>query len=158
VLSTVLATLTFGPQTDLSTLPVIILVEVYSSALFFSVAFMLGELVRRSSLAYIVSSGLIVASQVIGTFLSVAYEFSGNALYSTIHTYLPTTIAGSLPTQYEEAYLPSVSGRIFGLILGPAQGVPSETTAALLVGVVLLVAASVALAYFNWADVSRRVS
>lgn len=158
LLSTVLATLTFGPQTELATLPVIILVEVYSSALFFSVAFMLGELVRRSSLAYIISSGLIVASQVVGTFLSVAYEFSGNTLYSTIHTYLPTTIAGSLPTQYEEAFLPSVSGRIFALILGPAQGVPSETTAALLVGGVLLVAGSVALGYFRWADVSRRVS
>jgi ABC-2 type transport system permease protein len=157
VLSTAAATAFFGVQADLATLPVVVLVEIYSSALFFSVAFMLGELLRRSSLAYILSSALIVASQIVGTYLSVAYELTGNAFYSTIHTYLPTTLAGSLPPQYEQSVLPSVAGRIFELLLGPASGVPSEAVAVLLVGVYFVVAVSVALAYFRWADVSRRV-
>ena len=158
LLSTVAATAFFGAQADLATLPVVVLVEIYSSALFFSVAFMLGELVRRSSLAYILSSALIVASQIVGTYLSIAYELTGNTFYSTIHTYLPTTLAGSLPPQYEQSVLPSVAGRIFELLLGPASGVPSEAVAAFLVGVYFVVAVSIALAYFSWADVSRRVS
>jgi ABC-2 type transport system permease protein len=157
ILSVIAATLTFGAQAGLATLPGVVLVEVYSSALFFSVAFMLGELVRRSSLAYILSSALIVASQIIGTYLLVAYEFTGNAFYETIHVYLPTTLAGSLPPQYEQPLLPSSTGRLFQLILGPAVGTPSEATAATLVGVYLVVATSLALAYFRWADVSRRV-
>jgi ABC-2 type transport system permease protein len=135
-----------------------VLVEIYSSALLFSVAFMLGELVRRSSLAYILSSALIVASQIVGTYLSIAYELTGNSFYSTIHTYLPTTLAGSLPPQYEQSVLPSVAGRVFELLLGPAGGVPSEAVSVLLVGAFFVVAVSVALAYFRWADVSRRVS
>jgi len=158
VLSAIAATLTFGGQADLATLPVVVLLEIYSSALFFSVAFMLGELVRRSSLAYILSSALIVASQIVGTYLSFAYELTGNAFYSTVHTYLPTTLAGSLPPQYEQSVLPSVAGRIFELLLGPSGGVPSEQLAALLVGVYFVVAVTVALSYFTWADVSRRVS
>jgi ABC-2 type transport system permease protein len=113
---------------------------------------------RRSSLAYILSSGLIIASQIVGTYLSIVYELTGNAFYSTIHTYLPTTVAGSLPTQYEQSFLPSAAGRISELILGPSQGIPSETTAAVLIGVYFVAAALVALGYFGWADVSRRVT
>jgi ABC-2 type transport system permease protein len=158
LLSVAAATLTYGPQADLETLPGVVLVEVYSSVLFFSVAFMLGELVRRSSLAYILSSALVVASQIIGTYLSFAYDLTGNTFYETIHTYLPTTLAGSLPPQYEQSLLPSVAGRIFQLILGPAGGTPSEASAAVLVGIYFFVATSIALLYFNWADVARRVS
>jgi ABC-2 type transport system permease protein len=158
LLSVAAATLTYGAQAGLDTLPGVVLVEVYSSALFFSVAFMLGELVRRSSLAYILSSALIVASQIIGTYLSIAYELTGNSFYETIHIYLPTTLAGSLPPQYEQSLLPSAASRLFQLILGPAGGTPSEASAAILVGVYLVVASSVALAYFRWADVARRVS
>jgi ABC-2 type transport system permease protein len=158
LLSVTAATLTYGAQAGLETLPGVVLVEVYSSALFFSVAFMLGELVRRSSLAYILSSALIVASQIIGTYLSIAYELTGNTFYETIHIYLPTTLAGSLPPQYEQSLLPSAASRLFQLILGPAGGTPSEVSAAILVGVYALVASSVALAYFRWADVARRVS
>ena len=158
LLSVAAATLTFGAQAGLDTLPGVILVEVYSSALFFSVAFMLGELVRRSSLAYILASALVVASQIIGTYLSIAYELTGNTFYEAVHVYLPTTLAGSLPPQYEQSLLPSSASRLFQLILGPAGGTPSEASAAVLVGVYLVVASSVALAYFRWADVARRVS
>jgi ABC-2 type transport system permease protein len=158
VLSVAAASLTFGPQAQLGTVPGVVLVEVYASALFFSVAFMIGELVRRSSLAYILSAALIVSSQIIGTYLSIAYELTGNAFYQTIHIYLPTTLAGSLPPQYEQPLLPSSAGRLFQLILGPAGGTPSEASAALLVGAYLVIATAVALAYFRWADVARRVS
>ena len=158
VLSTIAASLTYGAQSGLGAIPGIILVEVYSSALFFSVAFMVGELVRRSSLAYILASAVIVSSQIIGTYLSIAYQLTGTAYYLTVHMFLPTTIAGSLPPQYAQAALPASTGKLFQLILGPAGGAPSEVTSALLVAVYFVVATSVALAYFRWADVARRVS
>ena len=158
LLSVVAASLTFGGQSGLSSIPGLVLVEVYSSALFFSVAFMLGELVRRSSLAYILSSALLVASQIIGTYLSIVYELTGNGFYETMHVYLPTTIAGSLPPQYEQSLLPSAAGRLFQLILGPTMGIPSEASAAVMVGVYFATATAVAFAYFRWADVARRVS
>jgi len=158
LLSVVAASLTFGAQSGLGTIPGVFLVEIYSSALFFSLAFMLGELVRRSSLAYILSSALIVASQIIGTYLSIAYELTGNGFYESIHAYLPTTVAGSLPPQYEQPLLPSAAGRLFQLILGPTMGVPSEVSAAVMVGAYFVVATAFALAYFRWADVSKRVS
>lgn len=157
-LSTLAATLTYGPQAGLATLPGVILVEIYSSALFYSVAFMVGELVRRSSLSYILTSAVIVSSQIIGVYLSLAYELTGKTLYQTIHVYLPTTIVGSLPPQYEQPLLPSATQRIFQLILGPGGGTPSEASAAALIAVYFLISVSVALTYFRRADVARRVS
>lgn len=158
ILSVVAATLTFGAQAYLETIPGVVLVEVFSSTLFFSVAFMLGELVRRSSLAYILASALIVASQIIGTYLQVAYELTGNTFYEAVHVYLPTTLAGSLPPEYEQSILPSVAGSLFQLILGPAGGTPSEVTATVLVATYFVVSGAIAFAYFRWADVARRIS
>ncbi len=157
-LSTLAATLAFGPQAGLATLPGLILVEVFASVLFFSVAFMVGELVRRSSLAYILASAVIVSSQIVGAYLSLAYELTGRAVYETIHQYLPTTIAGSLPPLYEQQLVPASAQKIFQLITGTGGGTPSEASAAALVAAYFLVSASVALAYFRHADVARRVS
>jgi ABC-2 type transport system permease protein len=158
VLSVLAASLTYGAQAGLQTVPGIVVVEIFASALFFSVAFMVGELVRRSSLAYIIASALIISSQIVGTYLSIAYGLTGNAVYLTIHMYLPTTIAGSLPPQYVQPLLPASTSKLFQLILGPAGGTLPEASSALLVAVYFVVAASVALAYFRWADVARRVS
>lgn len=157
-LSVLAADLAFGPQAGLWTLPEVAAVEIYSTAMFFAVAFMLGELVRRSSLAYILSSALIVSSQIIGTYLSIAYELTGSKLYETVHMYLPTTVAGSLPTQYEQGLLPGSTGRLFQLILGPPGGVPSEASAAFVIAAYAAVAVSISLAFFEWADVSKRIS
>ena len=157
-LSVVSATLTYGPQTGLETVPGLVVVEILASALFYSVAFTLGELVRRSSLAYILASAVVVSSQFIGTFLVLAYEITGKALYQTIHVYLPTTVAGSIPSQFEQPLLPSAAGRVFSLILGPSAGVPSQATAAAIVAAYFFIAMVISLGYFRWADVSRRVN
>lgn len=157
-LSVLAATLTFGPQAGLGILPGVIAVEAYSSTLFFSVAFMLGELVRRSSLAYILSSAVIVTSQIIGFYLTFAYELTGKAFYQTIHVYLPTTIAGSLPPQYAQPLLPTETRRVFELVLGPGGGTPTEVVAIGLIGIYFLAAFAVALGYFRHVDVARKVS
>lgn len=158
VLSVISATATYGPQTGLETIPGLIVVEVFASALFYSVAFMLGELIRRSSLSYIMASAVVISSQITGTYLQLAYELTGKTFYQMVHVYLPTTVAGSLPPQYEQGLLPASAGRLFQLILGPAGGTPTESTAALIVAAYLVIATGIALGYFRWADVSRRVS
>jgi len=158
VLSVTSASLTYGPQVGLETLPAVVLVETYASALFYSVAFMLGELVRRSSLSYILSSAVVVSSQIIGVYLQVAYELTGKVFYQNLHVYLPTTIVGSLPPQYEQSLLPAGTSRIFDLILGPSGGTPSLGAAALLVGVYLAVAVVIALGFFRSVDVARRIA
>jgi ABC-2 type transport system permease protein len=157
-LSTIAASLTYGPQAGLVTLPGVVLVEVYSSSLFYSVAFMAGELIRRSSLSYILASAVIVSSQIIGVYLSAAYELTGKSIYQTIHVYLPTTIVGSLPPQFAQPLLPNSTQRIFQLILGPGGGTPPEATAAVLIAIYSIVSISVSLVYFRRADVSRRIS
>jgi ABC-2 type transport system permease protein len=157
-LSVLAASGTFGAQAGLEIVPGIVLVEVYASTLFYTVAFMVGEIVRRSSLAYILASALFFSSDIVGTYLSIAYSFTGKAVYLTIRMYLPTTIAGSIPPQYTQPLLPSSTARLLELIVGPAGGSLPEASGALLVAIYFAVAFSVALVYFRWADVSRRVS
>jgi ABC-2 type transport system permease protein len=158
ILSIAAATLTYGAQSGLETVPVVVGAEIYASALFYSLAFTVGELVRRSSLSYIISSAVIVASQIIGTYLVVAFDLTGRQVYQMVHVYLPTTVAGSFPPQLEQGLLPSLAGRIFELILGPAGGTPSEASAAVMIAAYFLVTVGVGVAYFTRSDVSRRVS
>src|SRR2546430_9559436 len=49
VLSVASSTFTFGPQLSLEILPSVVISQVFSALVFFSAAFMIGELVRRSS-------------------------------------------------------------------------------------------------------------
>lgn len=158
VLSIGAATLTYGPQAGLGVVPGVVLVEAYASLLFFSVAFMLGELLRRSSLSYIMSSAVLVSSQLIGTFLVLAYELTGKAVFQAAHVYLPTTIAGSLPPQYTQPLLPSAATRILDLITGSGAGVPSVGEGVVFIAAYFVIATSLAILYFHSADISRRVS
>lgn len=157
-LSIVSATVTYGQQLALGIIPGTILVEAYASLLFFSVAFMLGELLRRSSLAYIMSAAFLVSSEIIGVYLSLAYDLTGKAIYQTVHAYLPTIVAGSLPSLYAEPLLPSGTSIILGLIAGSGSGTLSLGQGSLLVATYFVAAFSVAIVYFLSADVSRRVS
>ena len=157
-LSVFAASVTYGAQAGLEILPGIVLVEIFASTLFYTVAFMVGELVRRSSLAYILASAVFFSSDIMGTYLSIAYGLTGKAVYLTIRMYLPTTIVGSIPPQYTQPLLPGSAAKLIELIGGPAGGSLPEASGALLVAAYFAVGFSVALAYFRWADVSRRVS
>src|SRR5207245_2734417 len=62
VLSIASATYVFGPQVQLEILPLILVAQTFSALVFFSFSFMVGELVRRSSLSYILSSAVFFTS------------------------------------------------------------------------------------------------
>jgi ABC-2 type transport system permease protein len=150
----------FGPQSDLGLLPGFFLAQAFSSLLFYSLAFMLGELLRRSSLAYIFSSTLFFASLIIGVYLEVIYTLTSESFYHVVGTYLPTTAADSLPQQYILSGLPSTISSLLqttGFLGSSGSSGTIESSIAL----VLLYAVSglvVAVAYFHYADISRRVS
>ena len=90
----------FGSQSSLGIIPGLFLAQAFSSLVFFSLAFMLGELIRRSSLAYIFSSAVFFSSFIMSEFLGLIYTLTDKSIYKTVQIYLPTAPASSLPIQY----------------------------------------------------------
>ncbi len=162
ILSTVLGILAayaaFGVQEGIDVLPGVILVVAYSSLVFYSLAFMLGEIIRRSSLAYIFSSAIFFSSQILGVYLSVISELTSRDIYRTIHILLPTAAVDSLPLQYAIPRLPSDVQLIFRFLGGANIVEHTIGFSALIIGIYFLATAFIALSYFWFADVSRRIS
>ncbi len=150
----------FGSQADLVLLPGLFLAQAFSSLLFYCLAFMLGELLRRSSLAYIFSSALFFSSLIIGFYLEFIYALvPSETIYKVAETYLPTSAANALPQQYVLSGVPSTISSLLQLagFLGSGRGstIGSSIALVLIYAVAGLV---IAVAYFHYADISRRVS
>jgi len=89
----------FGPQESIQFVPVIYLVLLYSNMLFFSMAFMFSEVIRRTTLSILVVIGILVASAFIGGILSMMYSISGGEqLYLEISKLLPNWSVSNLPS------------------------------------------------------------
>jgi ABC-2 type transport system permease protein len=158
VLSVATAFATYGPQSGLDILPGIVLSQAYASALFYSLAYMLGELIRRSSLSYIFASAVFLSSQLIGVYMSFVYQLTGKEIYRTIHVFMPTAPVDSLPLQYAIPRLPTVTQSIFQFITGTGVVEPTFAFSIVLITGYVVSAIAIALAYFGIADISRRVS
>ena len=156
-LSVTASTFTFGAQGALNVLPPVVISQVYSALVFFSVAFMSGELLRRSSLSYITASAVYFVSEIAGAILRVIYGLTGDTFYQQVNVYLPTTPVTSLPLQVGLPELPAGAKYLLSFIgTGPA-----ETSVALSMGLIAIyaiVATAIARSYFNWVDVAKRVS
>jgi ABC-2 type transport system permease protein len=156
-LSLASATFTYGTQSALGVLPEVVLSQVFSALLFYSVAFMSGELVRRSSLSYIIASAVYFTSEIAGIYLRVIYGLTGNAFYQQLNAYLPTTPVSSLPLLVGQPGLPSAAQDILKFIGTGA----TETSVALSAGLIALyagAAVAIALTFFNRVDVAKRVA
>ncbi len=157
VLSIASAFTFFGAQNNLYLIPGLFLAQAFSSLLFFSLAFMLGELIRRSSLAYIFSSAVFFSSYIISVFLSAIFRVTGKEVYKTVQMYLPTSAASSLPTQYALPRLPSTLSTALSFFSTST----SRTTISLSIEILLvytIVTIAIAVAYFLRADISRKLS
>jgi ABC-2 type transport system permease protein len=157
-LSLISAYTSFGPQFGLEALPYILLGEAVSSLVFFTMAFMIGELVRRSSLAYIISSATFFASEILAVYFGLISGVTGNKLYLQVEKLLPTSPVDSLPLQLGSPHLPSGVGFLLSIV-GPSQSI--EPSLSLTVQLILLYVASAIVAsygYFSRADVSKKVS
>ncbi|HEV2390298.1 MAG TPA: ABC transporter permease [Nitrososphaerales archaeon] len=157
ILSLTSATASFGPQEELGILPMIFVAQVFAASVFYSVAFMVGELMRRSSLSYILSASVFFTSGIIGVVLDVLYELTGSGMYKTVNLFLPTTPVDSLPLLLAEPRFPSAVLPLFRAGLAT----PVETSvlgSVLLIAVYSGAAIVVALAYFSRMDVAKRVT
>ena len=146
----------FGSQNSLGIIPGLFLAQAFSSLVFFSLAFMLGELIRRSSLAYIFSSAVFFSSFIMSEFLGLIYTLTDKSIYKTVQIYLPTAPASSLPIQYAFPKLPaslSTLRFINSTAVVPTIGLSIEILLAY-----TLVAIAIAAAYFLRADISRKLS
>jgi ABC-2 type transport system permease protein len=151
------ATFVFGSQGELGILPEVLLAQVFAASVFYSFAFMFGELMRRSSLSYIISASFFFISEIIGGILDVFYALTGSGIYITVNRFLPTSPVDSLPLLLAEPHFPSTVSTIFRI--GLATPVETSTaTSAFLIAAYALTAIVVALAYFRTADVSKRVT
>ena len=147
----------FGPQASLEILPGLFLVQAFSSLIFYSLAFMLGELVRRSSLAYIFSSAVFFASFIISAYLDLIYTITGKEFYHTVQIYLPTSPANSLPVQYASPLLPQTVGIVLRFVGADNTVVPTASLSIAILLTYTIAAIAVAAGYFWYADVSRRM-
>lgn len=158
ILSVLSATATFGPQLALYTLPLVFAAQIFSALLFFGVGFMFGEVVRRSSLAYIISSALFFTSEIFSIALTLVYTLTSLNFYHEVQLFLPTSPMASLALLVEQKYLPSEVSRLltFASFGGAVETSLSFTIALILV--YFLTVFVISFAYFEHADVSRKVS
>jgi ABC-2 type transport system permease protein len=156
-LSITSATFVFGPQVELTILPVALLSQVFSALLFYSFAFMVGELMRRSSLSYILSSAVFFTSEIIGIYLDIIYNLTGDAIYKTASLYLPTSPVDSLPLLVSEPNFPSTVLTLFR-VGGTTPVETSILVSALLIAAYAITTVVIALAYFLRMDVAKRVT
>ena len=103
VLGIIFAFAFFGPQRDLLFVPLVFLAIFYSTLVFFSLAFMFGEVFRRSTLSILATFGILVVSSIASTFLSLLYQQSlmggaPNQFYLDASRWFPTWSATSFPS------------------------------------------------------------
>jgi len=147
----------FGTQNSLVLVPGLFLAQAFASLVFYSLAFMLGELIRRSSLAYICSSAVFFSSFIMSTFLGLIYSLTGNSIYKTVQIYLPTSPANSLPIQYALPNLPANLSQVLRFINTDTVVPTIEMSIAILL-TYTLAAVAIAVVYFLRADISRKLS
>ena len=157
LLSIASATFVFGPQVELHILPLTLASQVFSALVFYSFAFMVGELMRRSSLSYILSSAVFFTSEIIVIYLTLIYSLTGDNVYKVASLYLPTSPVDSLPLLLAE---PSFPGTVLTLFrIGGATPVESSIPlSAALIAAYVLCAVLISLAYFRRVDVAKRVT
>jgi ABC-2 type transport system permease protein len=150
--------LAFGTQLGLDILPGAFLVSVFAALLFFAISFMLGELFRRSSLAYIFASAVLFTSEIVGFYAQFIYSLTGNQLYRALQMYLPTSPVDSLPLQYVTTNLPINAAGLIQLlpISGSVESSMLESVSLILLYSVCAIVVFVL--YFRYMDISRKVS
>jgi ABC-2 type transport system permease protein len=145
----------FGPQNDLQYAPLIFVAIAYSSLLFFSLAFMFGEVIRKGTLAMLTAIGVFIASEILYGVLVVLHAFSvtagePNQLYVEVSKLLPTWSAGSLPTFIASELMPLLNNPLITLITGEIA------LPAIIIAVYFVVSAAITVARLLKSDVAKR--
>jgi len=96
-LAIILSYAVFGSQQYVEYSPTIYIAIIFSTLAFFSIGFMTGELFRVSSLAYLVSSSVFISAVILGPFLILASNLTGEQFYLGVVKWLPNWGPTNLP-------------------------------------------------------------
>jgi len=121
ILGATLAYGLFGPQESMHFVPVIYLVLVYANLLFFSMAFMFSEVLRRTTLSMLAGIGILVASAIIGGMLSTMYFITQEQLYLEVSKWLPNWSASNLPSFVASELITAPDSPFISLLGGDIQ-------------------------------------
>lgn len=99
-LGVILSLAFFGPQESLQFVPHAYAALVYANLIFFSLAFMLSEVLRGTTLAMLATIGILVASLVISGFLNAMYQLTleQEQIYMDIAKLLPNWAVSNFPS------------------------------------------------------------
>jgi len=142
----------FGVQRDIHFVPLIFVAVVYSMLLFFSLTFMFSEVLRRSTLAMMISFGIFMVSQIVGTYLLYLHNITHEQFYINVSQLLPTWSAMSLPTSLAANMMPLPTG---GFISTPIGDV---TLAATIVAIYAAIFVILTYVRFVRSDVTKRAA
>ena len=87
----------FSPQESLQFVPHIYMAVVYSNLIFLSLAFMFGEVFRRTTLALLSAIGVFIASNVISGILTAAHMITQEQIYLDASKWLPNWCVSNFP-------------------------------------------------------------
>lgn len=146
----------FGAQKFLGYLPELISTVLFSALTFYSIAFMIGELLRRSSLAFLIASSILIGSILIGAVLVFVAKLTGIFLFKAIAISLPSWGATELPFLYAQT-IPGASLIVQALEIFPA--IPGTQIDAIAY-VILYSGISLVIAFLSFInrDIPKRVS
>jgi len=146
---------TFGPQTHLQYAPLVFAAIAYSSLLFFSLTFMLSEVIRKGSLAMLTAIGVFIASQILYTVLLLLHLFSvaagePNQFYIDLSKLLPTWSASNLPTFVAAELMPLLNNPLISLAVGEIA------LSAIIIAIYFVVSVAIAVTRLMKSDVAKR--
>jgi ABC-2 type transport system permease protein len=97
ILAILLSTFTFGAQSYLEFAPVVYFSLVFSTLVFFSFGFVMGEVFRSPTIAYLIASSIYIMSFILSPFLVFANSLTGDPFYLDISRALPTWSVQNFP-------------------------------------------------------------
>lgn len=122
ILAIILSTLTFGAQSSLEFAPVVYLSIVFSTLVFFSIGFAMGEIFRSPTIAYMVASSIYIISFILSPFLVFANSLTGDPFYLEISRILPTWSVQNFPIMLSQELFLGTDALPFVSSSGPQVG------------------------------------
>jgi ABC-2 type transport system permease protein len=156
VLSLIMSIVFFGPQQDLGYLAGLIGSVLFSALPFYSIGFMLGEVLRRTTISFLSSSSVLIGSILIGGVLVFVSKLLSSNLFVQIAIALPSWGAVELPFLYASA-IPNSSLIVQAVEVFPS--VAGSVEAAVLYSIAYFLSACI-IAFFSFTrrDIPKRIS
>ncbi|BBD72332.1 ABC transporter permease [Sulfodiicoccus acidiphilus] len=155
-LALVMSFIFFGSQRDLGYLPELVGTVAFSAIPFYTIGFMLGEVLRRTTISFLSASSILIGSILIGGILVFVSKLLSSELLVQAAVALPSWGAVELPFIYASS-IPNSSLIVQAVEVFPA--VNGSQVAAVTYSLAYFVAAT-AIAYLSFTkrDVPKRIS